>query len=383
MKVLIISGYPLTGRTSGSLVHARNLAQYISAIDDMEVHVITLGNKNEQLKSGNVNVHVVNRKRFVNPFLLPFALWSMKRIAEKIDPDVIHAMAGFPYATIAVFLRRKYPVLQTVFSLSQRELHFDKNPIWTLKRVLVFIPSERYALPRIPHIIVQSHFMESLIRKQTKSRINVIPEGIEYEKLQQFQSHSSLNDPPDIFLAVSFRKLKGVDILIKAIPAIIRSVPNLKVHIAGSGEEEARLKSLVKELGVENHVKFLGFISDEGEKYQRYNACKIVVVPSRWDNEPLASLDGAALGKPVIVSDASNSSVVVDGKTGFIFKSENVEELVNKIVKLLTDDKLREGMGKAIKKKVKEYDWTKIADRTVEIYREVIADFYSQAAQNK
>jgi len=365
----------LTDKISGSLVHAGNLSHYISVMDGMEVHVITLGNKNEQFKNGNVNVHAVSKTWFLTPFLCPFVLWSIKHIVDKINPDVIHAMRGFPYATIAVFLRHKYPVLQTVFSLSQRELHFDKSPIWMLKRILVAIPSERYALPRIPYIIVQSQFMESLIREQTKSKINVIPEGIEYERLQQFQSHSPLNDPPDIFLAVSFRKLKGIDILIKAIPAVIRSVPNLKVHIAGSGEEEVRLKSLVKELGVENHVKFLGFISDEGEKYQWYNACKIVVVPSRWDNEPYAPLDGAAMGKPAIVSDAAHSSVVIDRKTGFVFKSENVEELASKILKLLTDDKLREQMGKAIKERAKEYDWTKVAGRTVEVYKKVIVDF--------
>lgn len=383
MKILIIGGYPLTDRISGSLEHVAKLAQNISAINDMEVHVVSLGNKNEQFKSGNVNVHVVSKMWFVNPFLLPFALWSMKRIAEKINPDVVHALRGFPYFAIALFLRGKYPVLLTVFSLSQRELHFDKSPIWMLKRVFVFIPSERYVIPRIPHIIVQSPFMKSLVTKLTRSKTHIVPEGIEYERLQQFQSLPLLSEPPDIFVAVSFRKLKGMDILIKAIPEVIRSVPNLKVYIAGSGEEELRLKSLVKELGVASHVKFLGFISDEVEKFGYYKACKIVVVPSRWDNEPFAPLDGAVMGKPAIVSDAAHSSVIIDGKTGFVFASENVEELASKIVKLLTDDKLWEEMGKAIREKVKEYDWTKLAKRTVEIYNEVIVDFHRQEAQNR
>ncbi len=373
----------MTDRGAGSLVHAGNLARYTSSMDGMEVHVITLGDKNGQLKDDNINVHVVRKKWFLNPFLLPFGLWSMKRIAERINPDVVHAMGGFPYFTIAVFLRNKYPVLLTVFSLSQRELHFDKSPMWMLKRVLVLIPSERYVIPRIPHIIVQSPFMESLIRRGAKLKIHIVPEGIEYERIQQFQSSPLLSDHPDIFVAVNFRKLKGIDLLIKAIPAVIRSVPDVKVYIAGSGEEEVKLKSLVKELGVESHVKFLGFIFDEGEKYRYYKACKIVVAPSRWDNEPFVPLDGAVMGKPAIASDAAHSSVVIDGKTGFVFKSENIEELASKIVKLLTDDKLREEMGKAIREKVKEYDWTKLAKRTVEIYNEVIVDFHRQEAQNK
>ena len=60
------------------------------------------------------------------------------------------------------------------------------------------------------------------------------------------------------------------------------------------------------------------------------------------------------------------------------FPAENIEELSGKIVKLLTDGKLREEMGKASMEKVKEYDWIKIADRKVEIYREVIANFHER-----
>lgn len=373
----------MADRVSGSLAHVGNLARYVSAIDGMEVHVMTLGAKNEHFKSGDINVHVFSKKWFFHPLVLPFALRSMKRTAETIDPDVIHAMRGFPYFMIAASLRRSYPVLLTVFSLSRQELRFDKSPVWMLLRVFFFIPSERYVIPRIPHIIVQTSFMESLVRRMTKSKMHIVPDAIEYGRLAQFQSLPSLSDSPDIFVAVSFRKLKGMDVLINAVPIVVRSVPGLKVYIAGSGEEEASLKTLVKKLGVAEHVRFLGFISDEVEKNSYYRSCKIVVVPSRWDNEPYAPLDGAVFGKPAIVSDAANSSVVVDGRTGFVFESENVAELAAKIVKLLTDDKLREDMGKAIGDKVKEYDWPRIAGRTVEIYKEVILDFHSPEAQNK
>ena len=379
----MIAGYPLADKVSGSLAHVGNLARYISSIDGMEVHVITLGAKNERFKSDNISVHVVSKKWFLHPLLLPFALRSMKRTAEAINPDVIHAMRGFPYFMIAAFLRRRYPALLTVFSLSQQELRFDKNPVWMFLRVFFFIPNERYVIPRIPHIIVQTRFMESLVRRMTRSKLHIVPDAIEYGRLARFQSLPSLSDSPDIFVAVSFRKLKGMDVLINAVPIVVRSVPDLKVYIAGSGEEEANLKTLVKKLGVEAHVRFLGFISDEVEKYSYYRSCKIVVVPSRWDNEPYAPLDGAVFGKPAIVSDAANSSVVVDGETGFVFKSENIAELAAKIIKLLTDDKLREKMGKAIGEKVKEYDWPGIAGRTVEIYQEVILDFQSREAQNK
>ncbi len=110
----------------------------------------------------------------------------------------------------------------------------------------------------------------------------------------------------------------------------------------------------MKRLGLDKHVKFLGFISEE-EKYQYYKSCKIVVVPSRWDCQPDAPLVAAASGKPVVASRIGGiRDTVEDGKTGFLFKSENIEDLADKIVTLLKDEELREEMGNAAKEKAND-----------------------------
>jgi glycosyltransferase involved in cell wall biosynthesis len=383
MKIVVVAGYPQHGKRSGSLVHVDKLTQAISVMDGVEIYVITVGNKKEEFKKDRVNVHVVNKICLLIPFLFPITVWSMIRIIKRIHPDVVHALGSFPHTTIAAFLRNEYPTLLTVFSLDIKELSFEKNTIGLLKKVLFGIPNERYVIPRIPHIIVQSRFTERLVRKWTNSKIYIVPEGIESEKNQQIQSQGSLSEKIDIFIAVRLRKVKGLDILIKAIPTVLKQVHDLKVYIAGSGEEEEKLKSMVKDLGLESNVKFLGYISDEEEINRYYKACKIVVVPSRWDVEPFAPLNAAASGKPAIVSDKCNSSVIEDGKTGFVFKSEDVKDLSSKIVRLLTEDDLRGQMGKAANEKAKEYDGSKIADRTVKVYKKVIADFHKRKEKSK
>jgi glycosyltransferase involved in cell wall biosynthesis len=72
---------------------------------------------------------------------------------------------------------------------------------------------------------------------------------------------------------------------------------------------------------------------------------------------------------------------VEDRKTGLLFEPENTDDLADKIVTLLKDERLREDMGKAAKVKAKEYDWSKIAERTLEIYKKVITDFHEQKAK--
>jgi glycosyltransferase involved in cell wall biosynthesis len=375
MRVLMLSGYPLTDRVSGSLVHAAKLSEYMSLKDDTQVHVITLGDANRKLRRGNVDVHVISTKWFLNPLLLPFAWRRIMRIVREISPDIVHTMRGFPFTNIGISLKKKYPVVMSVFSLSGKELSFDRSLMWKMKRRFVFIPSERYANTRMSRIIVQTRFMAGLVKEETEAKIYIVPEGIEYDRIQRLAVQKPAPEALDIFIVVSFRKLKGIDVLIKAVPAVVKSVPNLNVCIGGAGEEENNLKNLVKELGVEHHVTFPGFITDEAVRYGYYNACKIVVVPSRWDNEPFAALDGAVLGKPVVASEAANASVVVDGQTGYVFKSEDVATLAGRIIRLLTDESLRADMGKAIKQKAAEYDWPVIAGKTVDVYREVIADY--------
>ena len=381
IKVVMLAPCSTHSKRSGSVIHIEKTIEYLSYRDDIELHVITLGNKNRQFKKGALNVHVI-KKSLSYPLSIPSFVWSLRQKTIEINPDIVHAEgSGAPCSTAAALVRDRYPTLLTVLGVVLKEIKFYKG-IVLISGMFIHKPNEKYVVSKIPHIIVQAPYIKNLIGGMTKSKIYVVPDGSEYEKIRDAPPHDS-NEKIDIFIAVGLIRLKGIDILINAIPTVTKSVPDLKVYIAGSGEEEEGLKSMVKNLGLEHHVKFLGYISDEEEINRYYKACKIVVAPSRWDVNPFAPLNAAASGKPAIVSDMCNSSAIEDGKTGFVFKSEDVDELSSKIVKLLTDDKLREKMGKAAMEKGKGYDWSKIVDRKVEIYKEVIADFHERKGKKK
>ncbi|RLC92803.1 MAG: hypothetical protein DRI40_09585, partial [Chloroflexi bacterium] len=334
MRVLMIAGYPTGGRRSGSITHVEKLAQHLSEVNGTEVHVITIGKRNETLRKGRVTVHVLSVARYFSSILLPFGPWSMRRRISQIAPDLVHSTGGgFPYSMVSVSLRHRYPVLISIFSFAAGEARFTRDPVRRLRTALISTPCARYAIPRAPHIIVQSRFTESLVRQRAKkSRIHVIPEGVEFQEIQQIGPAALDGPSPDIFIAVNFRRLKGLDILIRAMAIVKRTIPHVTLHIAGSGEQEGELRSLVETLDLHDNIKLLGFMSDQEKKYQLYKSCKLVVVPSRWDVEPFAPLDGAASGKPVIASKSSNSSLVVHGKTGFVYDTEDVEMLARRIV---------------------------------------------------
>jgi glycosyltransferase involved in cell wall biosynthesis len=373
IKVAMLAPYLYT--RTGVMEHIKKLVKHLSRREDVELHLISIGDKNRQFKRDNVNVHEI-KKTLPYPFSIPRLVWSLRHKTIEINPDIVHAEGSFfLYSTAAALLRNRYPTLLTVLGVILKEIKFQKG-IGLIFYTLLHKPNERYVMSKIPNIIIITPSIKNLISKWTKSKIYSVQDGIEFEKIQGFQPHKS--EKPDVLFLSHLTKLKGVDILIKALPIVLNSVPDLSVYIAGTGPQEEELKSLVKELNLEAHIKFLGFIADEEEKYSYYKACKVVVAPSRWDCQPYAVTEGAACGKPIIASDMSNPALLDDGKAGFVFQSENVVDLASKIIKLLTDDKLREDMGKAALEKAKECDWNKIADRHVEIYKEVIADFHER-----
>jgi glycosyltransferase involved in cell wall biosynthesis len=363
------------------------LGYHLSRKKGIELHIIMIGDENKEFKKNNITIHTIKkRKLFYIPFLTPMLLQNIKRKIIEINPDVVHGIStSYIYSPVVSFLRNKYPTVLTAYGIATIERKYYRAEYKRIRRFIadfVSIINERYVLSRIKNIVVDSSSIKNLVSKWTKSKIYVVPAGIEYDKIEKIQSHNLLDKSPDIFFVNALRKIKGVDILINTIPVIIKSIPSLSVYIAGTGPQENALKSLVKKLNLEDHVKFLGFVSEE-EKYQYYKVCKLVVVPSRWDCQPAALFDAAASGKPVIASDMSNPGIVEDEKIGFIFKSENVKDLASKIIILLKNEKLREEMGKAAEAKVKQYGWSRVAERYVEIYKEVISDFHERKAKNK
>jgi 1,4-alpha-glucan branching enzyme len=364
-------------------LYTRKLCHYLSTRHDVEVHVVTIGDKTEYIKKGDIHLHTIELKRPSSIFVflnIPF----IKHKLMEINPDIIHVIQQTAKSMAVVLLRDKYPTVLTVVGIVAMESKYYSNykgilDIYTyLYRKLAKEPIERYVLSKIPNIIAESSHNKNIIAEITNSKIFVVPDGIEFGLIQKIQLDP--NKKLDIFYIGNLYAGKGVDLLIKAVSVITKSIPDLGLAIAGKGSHENELRDLVCKLNLEDHVKFLGFISEE-EKFQYYKACKFTVVPSRWDFSPITIYEAMACGKPVVASTETNSEILKDGETGFLFESENVEGLVNRMLELLKDDVLRERLGRTAMEKARECDWGKIAEMTVAVYREVITDFHERKAK--
>jgi glycosyltransferase involved in cell wall biosynthesis len=129
-----------------------------------------------------------------------------------------------------------------------------------------------------------------------------------------------------------------------------------RLRIIGKGPQEDELARLIKKLHLEGEVSLEGF--KKGEDLRNIiRKSKFTVLPSVWyDNSPMAVSEAQMLGKPVIVSDLGGTpEMVKDERTGFIFKARNVDDLADKISKMLQlSQKQRKDMGEVGRENIQE-----------------------------
>ncbi len=146
---------------------------------------------------------------------------------------------------------------------------------------------------------------------------------------------------------------KGHATVLEALPAIRRSFPEALYVVVGSGPEEQKLKKLVLQAGLQEHVLFTGGV-DDGELACWYEICDILVMPHRSlansDTEgcPTVFLEAGAHGKPVVGGrDGGVADAILDGRTGFTIDGTDAAKLAEKVCYLLGNPEAALEMGRA------------------------------------
>jgi phosphatidylinositol alpha-1,6-mannosyltransferase len=160
---------------------------------------------------------------------------------------------------------------------------------------------------------------------------------------------------------------KGIDDVLRALPAVRARIPGALYVIAGAGPDRGRLAGLAAELGVEEGVRFIGKISDE-EVVEAYGACDLFVTASR-DDEPdvegfgLVFLEAGACGKACVGTRAGGiPDAIVEGETGLLAPQGDPAALAAAMSRLLADPGLAAAMGAAGRRRaLGEASWDRAA----------------------
>ena len=180
-------------------------------------------------------------------------------------------------------------------------------------------------------------------------KITVIPNAVDIdrftmngEKNPDLASKLGLNGTTVLGFIGSYYAYEGLSLLVSALPQILAEAPDVRLLLVGGGPQEAKLKQLVNELGLDNAVLFTGRVPhDQVSEY--YNLVDILVYPRlrmRLTDlvTPLKPLEAMAQGKLVLASDVGgHKELIHDGENGVLFTADSSHELAQAALQMLTE----------------------------------------------
>ncbi len=279
--------------------------------------------------------------------------------AEINAEGFIHSILGPKKIPFIVRCHTPYFVLKDYYIKKERV--FDNPLIYWIEKMFI---------KRAHHLTTPSaHMANKLIQSLNlqDNRITVIPNAIDINRFFTKSSQRENGKDIKILYAGRMERGKGIFVLIRAITELARTYKNkLQWIFVGPG-------NLSLQGGTLENVEFKGEVSEE-ELINLYNQCNIFVNPSIiYESFSYTCLEAMACGKPVIASRIGGiPEVVQDGKTGFLFKPGNIDELIVKLKILIEAPDKREKMGVDARERVKEYfDVRKIVDENIRVYKKL------------
>lgn len=172
-------------------------------------------------------------------------------------------------------------------------------------------------------------------------------------------------DEPTIAVLSRLVPHKQIDHVIRAIPALAEEFPHVRLRIMGDGWWAGELHRLTAELGLEDRVTFLGFVSDR-EKFEELNRAWVHVLPSVKEGWGLSIVEAGRAGTPSVAyaSAGGVAEAILDGVTGLLARDET--DLTTRIACLLRDPLLREDLGNKACFRSGEFTWDAAAATAIE-----------------
>ena len=309
-------------------------------------------------------------------------------IIRKEAPGIIHAASGYKgyeLATMADTLSRHFsiPWIYEVRSFHEHTWTNDHFQAETSIHTKLRMDKENSLMQKANHVVTISESMKEAIIKRgiPEEKITVVPNAVDTTYFKPKKKSAKLINSLGVknksvigyISNMSYRE--GHDVLIKAFKTISKEVTDAVLLLVGSGREKESLEKLVNELGLEEKVIFTGNV-DHSLIKEYYALIDLFVVPRRRDYAadlvtPLKPYEAMGMKIPLLMSDRAALKEIIGEDRGFIFKTEDEEDLANVAISCLNDQsecKRRANIA---------HEWL-IANRTWEMNAEIYKQLYSE-----
>ena len=326
------------------------------------------GRRTEDMRAQGIRLH---RLYFVDPGRYP--AWVRYLLGVPVSTALLlyfvirygyrylyvqHRQSGIPSTLVAHFTGAKY-------------VFISHSELGRLNRGRLLTPLGRNV------IAVSDQVKRNLITyfRTAPDRVTVIPNATRTEVRQAgeaarmaFREKWDISpDQPVVACVAMLVEIKAHDVLLRAWARLVRHHPRAVLVLTGEGPLRQWLEELSRKLGITETVRFVGFVEDLAVVY---SCASLVVLASRSEGLPGAILEASAYGVPAVATAVSGTpEIVLPERTGLLVEPDDPEQLARAIARLLSDENLRERLGRAARELV-------VRKYSMESRQRTLADYF-------
>ncbi len=386
MNICLVSReYPPETGWGGIGTYTYNLAHGLSSLSH-NVHVIahTPGEERDYM-DGGVRVHRVNARNselrglwrldgILPAYFINYSrrvAWKALELRKKYSIEIVETpewcAEGFLYSF------KKQTPLVVRFHTPTFLLHeLNSLPLSASQKVICWL--EKVASLKADIATSPSSALAQIMAKaygMKEGRIRVVPNPVDEDL---FKPDKACREELSVLFVGRLETRKGVDLIKKAIPEVVRAIPGVKFTFIGKDLEYMSKRGSVKqdildETGAAGNLEFIEHIPREklARYYQKSSIC---IVPSLWENFPCVCLEAMSCATPVLGSDAGGmKEIISDGQDGVLFESRDPKAFAAALIKALSEPERLRAMGDSARQKVETcFSRSVIAEKTASIY---------------
>lgn len=384
MKILIASDlhWPTI---NGVATFSRNLAKGLSARGH-EVIVIAPSQTGKSGEEYDGNYLIKRTASVPFPFYQNFRIsptpqMEVNRIIKEFQPDVIHIQMSLMigYATRSCALKYNIPLVATHHAMPEN-LMDNMRLLAPLSRPIQYLMTEYWARfhAKADYVTLPTQAAIDLFGQDRIAAVEPVSNGVDLSQYTPaapdpaiYQEFAIPKDKQIVLYLGRIDAEKHIHVLLKAYTKIMNDTNHLV--IVGDGTDVDRLKTLARELGIDDHTTFTGRVSDEA-KLELHRIADVFCMPSPVELQCISLLESMASGKPAVAVDAGAvGELCQDGVNGFLCTKDDDEAIAKALERILSDKKMRTAFGKKSLEIARTHDIQHTLDRFEEIYENVIA----------
>ncbi|MBB6030465.1 glycosyltransferase [Oceanithermus desulfurans] len=313
----------------------------------------------EEIRERKLNVFFLNKRLGPDPSItIP-----LYRLIRDYKPHVVHTHRYvLRYSLLPTLFNRVPGRVHTMHNVAQKEV--DAVGKWVHKLAFTFCQVVPVSISEEVATTVKALYGSDLYTP-------IVYNGITTARFSTGGPASKRGERLVLIHVGRFAPQKNHDLLIQGFALALARHPYLELWLVGDGHLRPHIQSLVQELSLQKHVRFLGLRKDIPELMKQAD---VFLLPSDWEGVPLVVLEAMAAGKPVVATSVGGvPELVKDEKTGILISPGDPETLAGAILRLARDSDLRRRMGEAAHKwALERFDVQKTAQAYGELYLKLL-----------